>query len=287
MTNNFQGIEGLGQNAGSGRNQAWGAVITIGTKDPNRGNPSQTDKFFVKKPHSISKKIGSRSVIMREPDPDFERYNQSNKPALRQTIRFYIVHPSNLNQGWDSMIDSFQFQLKAYQLPKHKMNPNKIPTCMGNGKNAKRWDGKEFQEIKCPNHLCEFRQGKPAPCKPFARLAFQLRWEEDKPWAGLPTPLVKFETHSWYNIDKVIIPFFAGLHKQALALGAHNYNLYGLPCAIKLGKRQAAGNLVPAISIATDFPPGINLQQFFLNQQQLSQQIKQLQITEEDYVPSN
>ena len=284
MTTNFQGIDGLGQNAGSGRNQAWGAVITIGTKDPNRGNPSQTDKFFVKKPHSVAKKIGGRSSIFREPDPDFDRFNNSNNPALRQTIRFYIIHPAHMRNKWDSMIDTFQFQLKAYQLPKQPMHPNKIPTCMGNGKNASRWDGNEFQNIKCPNNLCEFRQTKPAPCKPFARLAFQLRWEEDKPWSILPTPLVKFETHSWYNIDKILIPFFAGLHKQATALGADNYNLYGLPCTIKLGKRQASGNLVPAISIATDFPPGINLQQFFLNQQHLNQQIKQLHTTNNEEI---
>tara|TARA_R110001592_G_scaffold252116_1_gene514841 strand:- start:1276 stop:1503 length:228 start_codon:yes stop_codon:yes gene_type:complete len=65
------------------------------------------------------------------------------------------------------------------------------------------------------------------------------------------------------------MPFFAGLHKQAIALGLQNYTLYGLPAVIKLGKRIAGrGNVVPAVSVATDFPPGMTLQSFFLQQKQ-------------------
>tara|TARA_R110000824_G_scaffold36410_8_gene113283 strand:+ start:6612 stop:7457 length:846 start_codon:yes stop_codon:yes gene_type:complete len=265
----FQGIDGLGKNAGSGRNQAWGAVVTIGEKDSKRGNPTATDKFFIKKPQAVTKKINGRSTLIRENDPDFVRYNDSQNPSLRQTIRFNIVHPIHLRDGWQGVADAFHFQLKAFQIPGTPVHEKSIPACVGDGKKARRWDGKEFKDIDCPNHLCKFREGRPSPCKPFARLAFQLRWDQNQPWGVLPTPLTKFETKSWYNIDRVLMPFFAGLHKQAIALGLQNYTLYGLPAVIKLGKRIAGrGNVVPAVSVATDFPPGMTLQSFFLQQKQ-------------------
>jgi len=270
----YQGIKGLEGHA-QGRKQAWGAVVTIGEKDVNKGFPTNTDKFFIKKPQAVSKKIGNRMTLYRENDPEFNKYNQSQNLKLRQTIRFYLIHPVNMEEGWKSMIDAFHFQLKAYQLPKTKLHPNNAPHCTGNGEDARRWNGEEYEDIKCPNNLCQYRQGRPSPCKPFARLAFQLRWDENEPWGVLPTTFVKFETHSWYNIDKVLMPFFAGLHKQAQALKVQDYNLYALPCVLKLSKRSSGnGKLVPAVSISTDFPPGMTLQSFFLSQKQMMRQLQ-------------
>jgi hypothetical protein len=270
----FQGIEGLTDH-GTGRKQAWGAAVTIGTRHPQKGYPTDTEKFYIKKPQAISKSVGSRSMLVRENDPDFWRYNDSDKLELRQQIRFHIIHPVNMADGWESMADCLSFSLKAFQLPKIPLHENKYPTCTGDGKTATRWDGKEFQEIKCPNALCEFRQGRPSPCKPYARFAFQLRWPQHEAWKVLPTPLVKFETHSWHNIDRVLLPFFAGIHKQAMALGVNNYNLYGLPGVIKLGKRVAGkGSVVPSIAIATDFTNGQTLQSFFLGQKEYAEQIQ-------------
>ena len=174
------------------------------------------------------------------------------------------------------MIDSFHFSLVAQQLPKHSSHPKLIPVCIGNGKKARRWNNRknDFDDIPCPNHLCEFRQGKPAPCKPSARMAFQLRWEDDKPWANLPTPFVKFETKSWYNLDKVLLPFWLGLHHKATQLGFSEYTFYGLPVVMKLGKRSAGkGSLVPAVSLTTDFANGQNFQDFLLKQAQTKAQI--------------
>mgnify|MGYP003658203573 CR=1 FL=1 len=266
MHGTFQGIEGLTGHA-EGRKQAWGGVVTIGTRHIEKGFPTEQDKFFIKKPQAISIQRGGKSFLYREPDPDFTRYNQSTKPELRQAIRFHIVHPINLSNGWESAIDAFQFNLKAFQIPGIKLHENKIPTCLGNGIDATRWNGSEFLKIKCPNNLCQFRQGKPKTCKPYARFAFQLRWPDHEAWSVLPTPMVKFETHSWHNIDKVLMPFFMGLHKQAQALNIQNYSLYGLPGVIKLGKRIAgAGKVVPSISIATDFKHGMTLQGFLINQ---------------------
>ena len=270
----FQGIKGL-IGHGKGRKQAWGAVLTIGQKDPNKGFPTDTDKFFIKKPQAITKKMGPRTTLFRENDPEFSKFNNSDNIKLRQTIRFFIVHPVNLTNGWESMVDCFQFSLKAHQLPKHKQHPNNAPHCTGNGEEARRWDGTEYKDIKCPNHICEFRAGRPAPCKPFARLAIQLRWEADQPWSYLPTTFIKYETRSWYNIDKVFMPFFMGLHLQATALGVNDYNFYALPCVMKLSKRSSGnGNLVPAVSLSTDLPPGMTLQSFFLQQKNMQKQLQ-------------
>ena len=271
----FQGIKGL-DGHGHGRKQAWGAVLTIGQKDPNKGFPANTDKFFIKKPQAVSKKMNGRMTLVRENDPEFSKFNYSETQKLRQTIRFFLIHPVHMREEWDSMIDAFQFSLKAYQLPKNKPHPNNAPQCTGDGEKASRWNGEEFQEIPCPNNLCSFRIGRPSPCKPYARLAFQLRWNPNEPWHALPTTFVKYETHSWYNIDKVIMPFFVGLHKQAVALGVKNYNLYALPCVMKLSKRTSGkGNVVPAISLSTDLPPGMTLQTFFLKQKQIERELVQ------------
>ena len=265
----YNGIQGL-EGHGVGRKQAWGAVVTIGQRHPQKGYPTDSDKFFIKKPQALNKTVNGKSMLIREADPDFWKFNESEKMELRQNIRFHIVHPVHLRDGWAGMQDCFEFSLKAYQIPGIKQHENKFPTCTGNGEDATRWNGKEFEDIKCPNQLCKYRQANQKSCKPFARIAFQLRWPDKY---MLPSPLVKFETKSWYNIDKVIMPWFMGLHKQAMALGVENYNFFGLPGVIKLGKRVAgSGKSVPSIAIATDFQNG-TLQSFFMHQKQIKQQL--------------
>ena len=255
----FQGIEGL-----NNTREQFGTVLTIGERSA-RGIPTNTHQFFIKRPIAVAKQLGSRKGLVRENDPEFSRFNTSDKPELRSIIRFNIVHPIHLRDSWESMVDAFQFQLLAQQLPKHPNHPKQAPACSGDGKHAQRWDGKEYKEIPCANNLCEFQQGKPAPCKPRARLAFQLRWPEHEAWSVLPTPSCVFTTRSWYNINKVLIPFFHSLHNKAMGLGFHDYTLYGLPCRMTLSKRQTGqGGMVPAISLSTEFPKGTNFRDFLM-----------------------
>ena len=52
-----------------------------------------------------------------------------------------------------------------------------------------------------------------------------------------------------------------------MALGATDYSLYGLPGVMTLGRKSMGNNRsVPVVSISTDFPPGVTLQEFFLAQ---------------------
>ena len=260
----FQGIEGLGS-----KFQPFGNVVTIGERGPS-GAPTNVDKFFIKKPNALLKKFGKRTQATRENDPEFIRYNNSERPELRQNIRWEIVHDIHLKDGWASMVDGFQFQLIAQQLPNQPKHPRNAPACTGDGNNAQRWNGEEYVDINCPNRGCQFRQGITAPCKPRARFAVKIWWQPDQPWSNLPTPTIMFSTHSWHNIGKVFMPFFENLHKQAMGLGYTNYSFYGLKGKLGLGKRKTQkGGAVPAITMTTEFEPGTNFRDFLIESEKL------------------
>jgi hypothetical protein len=260
----YQGIEGL-----EGASQTFGTVLTIGERS-NTGIPTNTHQFFIKKPVAVTKQLGKRKGLVRENDPEFIQFNQSERPELRSVIRFNIVHPVHMRDGWQSMIDAFQFQLFAQQLPGHKSHPKAAPACTGDGKNAQRWDGEKYTDIKCANRLCEFQSGTPSPCKPKARLSFQLRWQQHEAWGMLPTPTCLFSTKSWHNINKVLVPFFKDLHRQAMGLGFHDYTLYGLPCRMTLMKRTTnKGGKVPAIALSTEFEQGTNFRDFLMENKEM------------------
>tara|TARA_R100000315_G_scaffold39804_2_gene17054 strand:- start:5197 stop:5973 length:777 start_codon:yes stop_codon:yes gene_type:complete len=244
---NYQGIEDIEAYA----ENPVQAVLTIGTKGPS-GVPTKTDHFFIKSTNTESVQTGKRTILKRENHPQFDRFNNSKNPELRNNIFFKIVAPIHLRDGWQSMEESLKFYLKAQQIdmPRH---PNNAPHCTGNGKTASRWNPKEnkYDTIECPNRTCKYRQDN-AECKPFIQLFGQLNWEKDKPWSELPQPLIKWESRSWYNLTKVLLPFFRGIHNQAIALGyGDNYSLQGLIVKMSLHKRKSArGSNVPAISLS-------------------------------------
>ena len=243
----FQGIKDLDSNP-----QSWGVVTTIGQRS-NKGVPTDTDKFFIKRPNAVPKKFGSRTGLVRENDPEFAQFNKSDNVKLRSALRFQIAHPTHMREGWASMFDTFQFNLYAQQIPRNPKHPRQGPACSGDGEKARRWDGEEYKDIECPNRLCKFRTGKPAPCKPKAKLIGRLTWPEHEAWSTLPTPIAMLQTGSWHNIGKVLVPFFKNLHEQAIALGYPNYNFYGLSMRITLAKRAVSGGgLVPAIAISSE-----------------------------------
>ena len=145
----YQGIEGL-----DGSRNTFGTVLTIGEKSPT-GNPTNTHQFFIKKPQAVLKQMGKRKGLVRENDPEFVQFNRSDRPELRTVIRFSIVHAVHMREGWDSMIDAFQFQLFAQQLPKHPTHPRAAPACSGDGVHAQRWDGEQYKDIVLElNRLC-------------------------------------------------------------------------------------------------------------------------------------
>lgn len=253
----YRGIEGV-----TGR-EPVGAVLTIGKKGP-KGNPVETDRFFLVVPT-----MGADG--RRDPHPEFGKYN-SAAPEHRQTIHAYLVHADE--------VDAWSWHLKAQVLPGYPAHPDKRPACIGDGRDATRYDpegklGKRtdsgFREIPCPNELCEFRLGEGAkPCKPWGRLYFRTRWRTD----SLPETLTKWTTGSWNSVLN-IVGFFEHVHKQAKSLGLEEYSLYGLPFVLTLSRKTkpSAKASFPIVSIAPDFPPGFDLISFFIQQKRQLQQL--------------
>ena len=180
---------------------------------------------------------------------------------MRQTVRCVLVHASPA--------DCFEWNRKAQKIMGGGFrNHPKLPACSGDGKRAKRLvmlsDGKaEYQDISCPNELCEFAQaparGKPQ-CGPWMRLLFQPVWQSDK----LPTPLMKFTSQSWHTISG-LVGMFEHIAEQAAQLGVESPSLYGLPFEMVLVTKTdpVKKTSFPVVR----FSPTVNLQAFLLSQQ--------------------
>lgn len=245
-----------------------GAVLTVGHKGP-KGNPEHTDRFYIVVPNEVNG--------VRAEHPAFAAFNKAAHPALaderheaydmaryqrelaaRQIVRGNLVHASPEQ--------CFEHHLKAQVLQGHPAHPAKAPHCVGDGRNAKRWDGRDFREIVCPNEGCEFRQApaanKPTPCKPWMRFLFRPRWADGSP---LPMPLMKFTSGAW-NTTANFLGLFQYVAEQASALGVARYTLYGLPFTMQLTKKKRKGDeggrAFPVVSIA----PEVDLQEFLWNQ---------------------
>ena len=245
-----------------------GAVLTIGTKGPS-GAPTDRDRFYIKVPDSTE---GERAC-----HPSYGPYNTArcagcvkegktdrNCPrcvSMRQTMRCVLVHANPA--------DCFEWHRKAQKIMGGGFrNHPKLPACSGDGKRAKRLvmlsDGKaEYQDIPCPNDLCEFAQaparGKPQ-CGPWMRLLFQPVWQSDK----LPTPLMKFTSQSWHTISG-LVGMFEHIAEQAAQLGVESPSLYGLPFEMVLVTKTdpVKKTSFPVVR----FSPTVNLQAFLLSQQ--------------------
>jgi hypothetical protein len=237
-----------------------GAVVTIGHKGP-KGNPIDTDRFFivvtqevdgVRREHpSFASFNGAAhpSLLMErlnngDPNPNYNPSKHAYELASRQRIRGNLVH--------SEVADCFEMSLKAQVLNGIPSHPAKAPACMGNGRQAQRWNGKAYVDIPCPNEACEFRQrvgDKPTPCKPWMRFSFRISWPEK---STLPAMLVKFTSGSWNNAS-AFKGFFDYIANQAAALGLTHYSLYGLPFEMTLTKKKrsgdAGGRAFPIITI--------------------------------------
>lgn len=261
----------------NGEREVVGAVLTIGVKsaslppgDEKAGKgqaPVYADRFWIVNRFEDERRI--RPLL-----PEFHRFNTAPAPA-RQVVNGNLVHVT--------IAEAFHYQLRAQRLPRPEPNPaGHRAACEGDGTRAQRFAGVEggqqtWREIPCPNRLCAFRQGSPAPCKPFARLYFRPDWShyQDKTFHG-PTPTMKWATGSWNNVEG-LVAFFRHVSDQAEQLGiiprraaGLPFNpacpVYGLPFSLTLGRRTnpEAKTSYPVVSIS----PTADLVGFFLLQRQ-------------------
>lgn len=243
MNDRMSGIKGLDAK------EPVGAVLTVGHKGP-KGNPTDTDRFFIVSVFETPEKI-------RPPHPDFADFNRVAPDHKPSVIHGRLVHGKREQ--------AFIHHLKAQVLvklndPARKLaHPDKRPACEGDGVKAKRWNGKtgadeSFDEIPCPNELCEFRKepdgGRPTPCKPWMQILFRPEWRNGETF---PSPLMKLTSGSWNNA-RAFLGFFEYIEQQAKIMGLEDASLYGLPFTLTLSRKTkpSATRSFPVMSIAPD-----------------------------------
>ncbi len=239
-----------------------GACVTIGIKGA-RGFPTERDRWHI--------------VVPREADgvrgyhPGFKGFNGA--PAeQRHVLRGNLVHAHQS--------DCFEYYLRAQVLK--DAHPDRKPACSGNGVSAMRWEGPEpdnFMEIRCPAEHCEYRQCEPPKCKPFMRFLFRLRWKEG---VGLPTPLVKFTSGSWYTTSN-FLGLFEYIDIVARQIGLKDYSLFGFPFTLTLMQvtKRSRKTKFPVVVVSADVDPV----QFFKQQRQLLREVAEpmpMALTDED-----
>lgn len=196
-----------------------GAILTMGRKGDNRRGVVEKDRFHLVQPKAVND--------IRPHIAAFNRFNIA-KPEARQTVLGNLV--------FGRREESFQYSLRNFVAPGNRRHPNRRPFCVGDGKVATRWvggleDPDDFREIVCPHDRCEFRQSKPAACKPFMWLRFRIRWPPGQ-WEHLPRMLVQFESSAW-NTTKRFVGLFDHIDSIFSDLGIAPV-LFGLPIALTL-----------------------------------------------------
>lgn len=191
--------------------------------------------------------------------------------APRRVLRGNLVHAQfeAPERAGDGCIFT---RFTAQQLPGIGANPFRRPACIGNGVEAKRWDGKAFATIRCPGDLCEFRQerlvrGQPTTdCKRSSTLVFQLRWRPTDKITALPCAracietagMYSFATAQWWGFYQVVV-------QQWRLLGGEGApNVFGLPIRLVLTETSVPqrGAKVWVPELHTDLQDGQNLQGF-------------------------
>ena len=228
-----------------------GVVATIGHKG-GKGQPVDTDRFYLVLP--TAEKVGN--IEARRPHPSFRGFNEigakedaDEGKARRQVVAGQLVHVS-VSECWEH-------HLTAQVLPGLQAHPARAPHCTGDGTRARRWNGQAYQEIVCPNELCQYRQGDRKACGAWGRVLFRLRWKDGSPLPGL---LCKLTTKSWNSVA-AFLGFFEEVERQAQILGGQ-LGVYGVPFVITLGRKSIPSRQrsFPVMNISVDG----DLQLFFV-----------------------
>jgi hypothetical protein len=266
--------------------QPVGVVLAAGIKDPNKGFPTQTDRYWLV---NVKEEKGVRAL-----HPSFARFNSlaTNRDLppeklaaeldARRVIRGNLVHSTEA-ECWNN-------QLRAQVLPldggKPVMHPDKRPVCSGNGITAQRYmpDG-TFKTIECPNEACPYRvkpEKGPTLCKPDGHLLFQLRWPEGNP---LPAMLCRYDTGAW-RTNANIQGFFDYIANTAREMGMEKYTLFGYPFMLQITRQtKASSQQANSVTVIT---PEIEPVAFFRRQREtlreIGQEVPRVMITSREVI---
>lgn len=208
-----EGILGL-----EGR-EPFGLVVSMGRKAPGGRGVVEKDRFHLVEPFEDASHVRPHS-------PRFAPFNKA-APEHRRLVQGMLVHPRR-SQAFTHRLSMPSFP-KGYPAPHSR--PMMLPVCEGDGSKAMRWmqEGDDCRSIKCPNELCEFRQGDPPACKPYAKLAFMIQWSK----GDMPTPLCRITTRG-KGSTRNLLGFFEYVEGVAQQLGIPEVNWMGLRFTIQL-----------------------------------------------------
>lgn len=243
------------------------AVLRIGKKHGDRGQPTDRGNFYVVEPTADQREFrksggGSYKALYREDHPDFATYNQRQ---TRTTFRGILPY-AELTRCWE-------VRRWAAKLPGFPQHPNLFLTCESrDGETAERLyqvgqqradasiyqqtpeplrvEGKpedeDWRSIRCPGRLCEFAQS--GECKTRAWLYFICNEPEQ------PRVLMRYQTGGQATTIQNIGAFFEDLDHMAAAAGVELRNVAGIPFVLNLSVAisRKHGRRMPVVTMALD-----------------------------------
>ena len=179
--------------------------------------------------------------------------------SMRQTLRCVLVHasPEDCLSGTGRPRRSWAAVSAITRSCQHAREMARRPSGLMLS------DGKaEYQDIACPNDLCEFAQaparGKPQ-CGPWMRLLVSTRMAERQ----VADAADEVHPQSWHTISG-LVGMFEHIAEQAAQLGVESPSLYGMPFEMVLVNKT---DPVKRHRFGGAIFPTVNLQAFLLSQQ--------------------
>lgn len=249
--------------------------------------------------YNLDPRIGADGFKRRGPAPDKDAVE-----AHAATRR--LLHGTLIASRWLDLRDGdggcVLHELKAYKPPdgvRCGQVPDSRPWCHSyDALTATRWDGREFAQIPCPGHKCEYRDGDSPPCSKRLHLVLDLRWPEQPchacngtglrdrdvcpackgervfSWSLPPARAHMDAGGSFSYASSGVEAFYADFCQQweAVAKLAQvedtEPDMYGLPVSIRLvaqTSQRGGGRKFYIPHIYPDFPPGTTLQGWMLD----------------------
>lgn len=241
------------------------AILRIGKKHGQRGQPTDRGNFYVVEPVASQREFeksrgGTFKAPYRGEHPEFAAYNRrENRTSFRGILPY-----AALTECWE-------VRRRAASLPGHPQHPNLFVTCESrDGERAERliaigesaaehrknsvdqdWVGEKPEDeawasIACPGALCEYAQS--GECSTRAWLYF-IANEPD-----LPRVLMRYQTGGQATTIQNIGAFFADLDRMARAVGLLLDNVAGIPFVLNLSTAVSRkhGRMMPVVQMAVD-----------------------------------
>ena len=233
----LRGIAGL-----TGR-EPIACALTVGRKGDN-GAPIEKDRFHVLVTDAEQREYNKRDggtykAPARAGHPLFMNFNGADV-GRRRNIPAQLAHVT--------VNEMFEYRRQAQKFPASGgaaalTHPKLAAVCVGNGVEARRWNGHDYSLLPCPGDQCPYAQAgmsdrgpTAAPCKPWMRFIARFDWPAVD-GKHLPNVPFKFTSGSW-NTVKNFLGFFDAFNRacQGFGVDPDRVPLFGLPVLLTLSE---------------------------------------------------